>query len=167
MRRLDLPCAGSLRNLLQNKQGKSFVENLARSVEKEEKIRVGLSSAHFYATDILRSQHRGSKLGLNQPGGQIMPWGGEPAEAKRSKARSQGKACWHRGSGKQEEKRGSRGRIRDHRMRPAGIWAESKRTEPTGFQSSVTNLLPLPNTHLSPLSEAPTRPLRACYPARG
>ena len=167
MRRLDLPCAGSLRNLLQNKQGKSFVENLARSVEKEEKIRVGLSSAHFYATDILRSQHRGSKLGLNQPGGQIMPWGGEPAEAKRSKARSQGKACWHRGSGKQEEKRGSRGRIRDHRMRPAGIWAESKRTEPTGFGSSVTNFFSLPNTHLSPLTEAPTSPLRACYPARG
>ena len=73
-----------------------------------------------------------------------MPWGGEPAEAKRSKARSQGKACWHRGSGKQEEKRGSRGRIRDHRMRPAGIWAESKRTEPTGFESSVTNFFPLP-----------------------
>ncbi len=73
-----------------------------------------------------------------------MPWGGEPSEAKRSKARAPGKACWHLGSGKQEETRGSRGRIRDHRMRPAGIWAESTVPEPTGFGSSVTNFFPLP-----------------------
>ena len=156
---LSYLCISSLGYPFQNKQGKSFVENLARSVEKEEKIRVGLSSAHFYATDILRSQHRGSKLGLNQPGGQIMPWGGEPAEAKRSKARSQGKACWHRGSGKQEEKRGSRGRIRDHRMRPAGIWAESTVPEPTGFSSSVTHFFPLPYPFRKPVSQAP-RPSR-------
>jgi hypothetical protein len=85
-----------------------------------------------------------------------MPWGGEPAEAKRSKARSQGKACWHRGSGKQEEKRGSRGRIRDHRMRPGGIGAESKRTEPTGFESSVTNFISLPYSIWKTVSQGPT-----------
>src|SRR5947209_20445407 len=36
-----------------------------------------------------------------------------------------------------------------------------------GFESSVTNFIPLPTPHFSPLSEASTRPLRACSPARG
>ena len=35
-----IPCIGSLGYPFQNKQGKSFVENLARDVEKEEKIAV-------------------------------------------------------------------------------------------------------------------------------
>jgi len=38
-----LDCIGSLGYPFQNKQGKSFVENLARSVEQEEKIRESFS----------------------------------------------------------------------------------------------------------------------------
>jgi hypothetical protein len=56
----------------------------------------------------------------------------------------EGKACCHLGSGTEEEIRGSRGRIRCQRMRPAGERAERNLTEPTGFGSSVTNFLPLP-----------------------
>jgi hypothetical protein len=94
-------------------------------------------------TDVPSSQYRVSKHGLSQPGGTIIHWVGSRAEPKRLNPRSTGKACWHPGSGKQEEKWRSRGRIRDQRMGSAGIWAESNRTEPTGFGSSVANFLPL------------------------
>ena len=48
---------------------------------------------------------RGSKQGLTHPGGTIIYWVGSRAEPKRSHPRSTDKACWHLGSGKQEEKR--------------------------------------------------------------
>ena len=105
---------------------------------------------------VRKRPHQGkrvSKQGLTQLGGTIIHRVGSRAEPKRLNARSTGKACWHLGSGKQEETRGSRGRIRDHRMGPASIWAESNRPEPTGFESSVANLLPLPTTHFYALSE--------------
>jgi hypothetical protein len=54
------------------------------------------------------------------------------------------KACCHLGSGTEEEKRGSSGRIRDLRMRPAGERAERNLTEPTGIDPSVA-----PGTHPS------------------
>ena len=81
---------------------------------------------------------RGSKQELTQPGGKIMHWLGSPAEPNRSNPRSRGKACWHLGEGKQEEKRGSRSRIRDQRMGPGGIWSQSNRTEPTGFEPAFS-----------------------------
>ena len=52
-------CAGSLEYPFQNKQGKSCMENLARAVEKEEKIGWWSSSGHCSGTDIPSSQHTG------------------------------------------------------------------------------------------------------------
>ncbi|HEX6480047.1 MAG TPA: hypothetical protein VF043_14490 [Ktedonobacteraceae bacterium] len=53
------------------------------------------------------------------------------------------KACCHLGSGTEEEKRGSSGRIRDLRMRPAGEQAERNLTEPTGIGIALTSVNPL------------------------
>jgi hypothetical protein len=53
-------------------------------------------------------------------------------------------------------------RIRDLLTKPAGIWAESTLTEPTGYDYAVTNFIPLPITHFNPFPEAATRPLREC-----
>src|SRR5947209_17286914 len=88
-------------------------------------------------------------------------------EAKGSTPRSRGKACCHLGSGTEEEMRSSRGRLRSQCLRLAGERAERHLTEPTGFESSVANFLPLPNLHFSALSEAPTSPLTGCYPCAG
>jgi hypothetical protein len=52
------------------------------------------------------------------------------------------KACCHLGSGTEEEKMESSGRIRDQRMKLAGKRAESNWTEPTGIEPSVA-----PGTH--------------------
>jgi hypothetical protein len=54
----------------------------------------------------------------------------------------------------------SRGRLRDQGMGPAGIWVESNRPEPTGYDYAVANFIPLPHPLFNPLSEAATSALR-------
>src|SRR5207253_2078406 len=57
--------------------------------------------------------------------------------------------------------RNRRGRIRNLRAKPAGTWAESHLTEPTGFESSVTNFFPLP----CPVGHTVSKAAKAATPA--
>jgi hypothetical protein len=65
-------------------------------------------------------------------------------EPKGSTPQSSEKVCCHLGSGRYEEMRRSRSRIRDNLMNLAGERAERDRPEPTGVECSVTNFIPLP-----------------------
>jgi hypothetical protein len=61
-------------------------------------------------------------------------------EPKGSTPQSSEKACCHLGSGRYEEMRRSRGRIRDQRVGLSGKRAESNRPEPTGIECSLTSV---------------------------
>ena len=63
---------------------------------------------------------------------------------RRGRLRNQGQSLLTSGLRQTSGEGGVRGRIREQRVGLAGKRAERNRTEPTGFEFSVTNFLSLP-----------------------